>query len=90
MYPTYPSSGFSGCSILTRHYWSSWDNFYSVKKVGCMGTWRTGRRIVLIASTEYITILFVMEGVGLGSDGLAFWEFCYGEMVLAPVRYLLW
>ena len=35
----------------------------------------------MIASTEYVTILFGVEGLGLGSDGLAFCNIHYGEMV---------
>ena len=31
----------------------------------------------MIASTEYVTILFGIEGGGLGTDGLAFWDLHY-------------
>ena len=43
--------------------------------------WGTGERITLIASTEYGTILFGMEGGGLGADGLTFWDLNNGEIV---------
>ena len=81
MYPVYPSSGWSGCSILPWHSWSSSDNCHSVRKVSHLGTWRTGRRITLIVSTENVTILFRMEGGGLGATDLAFWYLQLGEMV---------
>ena len=64
MYPEVPSYGWSLCSIFPRHYWISWDNFHSVRKVGRPGTWTTDRRVALIASTEYVTILFGMGGGG--------------------------
>ena len=35
----------------------------------------------MIASTKYVTILFGMEGGGLGADGLALWDLQNGEMV---------
>ena len=38
-------------------------------------------RIALISSTECVTILFGMEGGGIGADGLAFWDNHNGEMV---------
>ena len=49
--------------------------------MGFPGTWRTGRRIILISSTEYVTILFGTEGGGLGDYGCAFWDLHYGEIV---------
>ena len=61
-----------------------------MQKVGCPVTWRTGRRIVLIASIEYVTIFFGMEGGGLGSDGRAFWDLhLWGDiLILAPLGSL--
>ena len=61
-----------------------------MRKVGSLGTWWTGRRIELITSTEYVTILFGMEGGGLGADGRAF---CYlnlwqDSLILDPLGYL--
>ena len=34
----------------------------------------------MIDSAKYVTIFFGMEGVGLGADGLAFWDLHYNEM----------
>ena len=73
MYPAYHSSGWYRCSILPRNYWNSWDNFHSVQKVVHLGTCQTGRRITLIACTEYVTILFGIGG-RIGSDGCTFWD----------------
>ena len=56
-------------------------NSHSVQKVGCPGTWQTGRRISLIASTGYVTILFGMEGIGSGTDGRDFWDLHYDQIV---------
>ena len=81
MYPDFPSSRWYGCSILPRHSWSSWDNFHSVQKVGRPDTWWTGRSITLIASTEYVTILFGVERGGIGADVRSFCGFNYGEIV---------
>ena len=58
--------------------------------MGCSGTWRTWRRITLIASTEYVTILFGMKRRGLGADGHAFWNIhlWWDILILAPLGSL--
>ena len=52
-----------------------------MQKVGRPGTWQTGSRITLIASTEYVTILFGVEVGGIGAYGRALWDLQYGEIV---------
>ena len=52
-----------------------------MQKVVFPGIWRTGRRIAWISFTEYFTILFGVEGGGLGAYCIAFWDLHYGEMV---------
>ena len=70
-----------GAIYFPRNFSSSSDNCHSVRKLGRMGTWRTGGRILLVASTEYVTILFGMDRGGFGADGRAFWDLHNGEIV---------